>query len=105
MSEGGLRGLVGKRISKGSKFMGEKVTISKLTVSEVMEIQEQVKRNENSESSEMAGLELLVRIIKMSCEEARELEDEDFESFPLEELTTFSNDIMSYSGMDPNKGK
>ena len=101
MSEG-MKGLVGKKITKSYKFMGETVVISKLTVSEVLEIQEQAKNNTESEEDSFG---LLKDVIKKAVDDASELSDDDFNSFPIEELSKLSNEIMKYSGMLDAKGK
>ena len=42
-SESGIKGLVGRKMTKSVKFMGEDIKISKLSVSEVLAIQEKAK--------------------------------------------------------------
>ena len=91
-----MKNLVGKSITQTVKFMGESVKIKKLTVAEVLEIQEQAKEAEKSEN---AGFDLLKRVIKMSVEDAKDLSDDDFKTFPMDELNKLSNDIMKFSGM------
>ena len=95
-----LKSLAAKRITREIKFMGESVTISKLTVQEVMAIQEFVKTNPNNE-----GLETLRMIMDFSVEDAKELTDEEFSSFPMDELNKLSEEIMKFSGVGANQGK
>jgi len=91
-----LKDLVGKRVSKQVKFMGESITVNKLSVDEVMELQKEGKDlNEDSPD----GLRILRRIIRSSVDEAKELTDEEFNQLPLADLAALSTDIMSYSGM------
>jgi hypothetical protein len=92
----GIKGLVGRKMTKKVKFVGEDVTISKLSVSEVLEIQESAKK---AESSEETGFDLLKKVIRMSVEGATELSDEDFDSFPMDELSKLSSEIMKFSGI------
>jgi len=100
-----MKNLIGKRITKDFNFMGEKVKISKLTVSEVMEIQQQIKNTEGSDDDEAAGMGLIRKVIQMSCEDSKDLSDEDFQGFPIDELTKLSNEIMQFSGMRAEPGK
>ena len=97
-----IKDLVGKRVSRKVKFMNEDVTISKLSVAEVMAIQEQAKSTKENEEDTMSLLRL---IVKSSVEGGNELEDKDFESFPMDELAKLSNEIMKFSGISDEKGE
>lgn len=97
----GIKGLVGKRVSKTVKFMGEDVKISKLSVAEVLDIQEKAKGN----AADTDGLEILRTVIRSAVEDASELSDEDFASFPMDELSKLSNEIMKFSGIGEQSGK
>jgi hypothetical protein len=93
---------VGKRATKDVDFNGVKVTISKLTVAEVMDIQ----RTSESADESTTGLSVLRKIIDASVEGGRDLSDEDFNGFPMDELTKLSTAIMTFSGIGENgKGK
>ena len=96
--------LVGRRMSKTVKFMGEDVKISKLSVAEVMSIQEAAKKLENDESE---GFNVLKLVIKSAVEGADALVDDDFGTFPMDELSRLSADIMKFSGIsqDGKEGK
>ena len=98
-----MKNLVGKRVSKKVKFMGEDITINKLTVDEVLALQNEGKDLQEDSTD---GLKVLRRIIKTSVEEANDLTDEEFNKFPMADLAELSTAIMTYSGMggDP-KGK
>lgn len=91
-----FKDLVGQVISKNVKFMGQDVKISKLTVEQVLEIQEKAKAGQDDDA---AGLELVKTVIKMAVAGAEELDDNDFKKFPMEELAKLSSEIMKYSGM------
>lgn len=92
----GIRSLVGRKMTKSVKFLNEEIKISKLSVSEVLEIQEKAKASETEETS---GFDLLKRVVRMSAEGANELTDEDFDTFPMDELSKLSNEIMKFSGI------
>jgi hypothetical protein len=92
----GIVALVGKRVTKEVAFMGDKIKINKLTVAEVTAIQEASKDlTENSED----GLLVLRQVIRSSVEGADELTDDDFQTFPLDELSKLSTEIMKFSGL------
>lgn len=96
--------LVGKKMTKPVKFMGEEVKISKLSVQQILDVQVAAK---NAEADEAKGFEILKTIIRASVDGASEISDEDFSGFPMDELSKLSNDIMVFSGItggDP-KGK
>jgi hypothetical protein len=98
----GIKSLVGRKMTKSVKFMGEDVKISKLSVSEVMDIQVKAKEIESDES---AGLELLQKVIRSAVEGGEDLADEDFQTFPMDELSKLSNEIMKFSGIGAEQGK
>jgi hypothetical protein len=97
-----IKELVGKKMEKDVTFMGVKVKISKLSVAEVMQIQEAAK---NLEKDESEGLNLLKHVIKSAVQGAEELDDTDFEKFPMDELSKLSNEIMTFSGIGAQQGK
>ncbi|RLA26254.1 MAG: hypothetical protein DRQ62_00025 [Gammaproteobacteria bacterium] len=101
MSEG-IKALVGRKMSRKTKFMGTELVIEKLTVSEVLDIQAKAK---DAGEDESAGLELLKSVIRSSAEGGIDLSDEDFDTFPIDELTKLSGEIMKFSGMSEEKGK
>jgi hypothetical protein len=98
-----IKNLAKQRISKATKFMNSDVTIYKLSVADIMGIQESAKGGENMDDSE--GFEVLRKIITAGVDGGDELTEEDFMSFPLEELSRLSNEIMKFSGIVGEKGK
>lgn len=97
----GIKGLVGRKMQKTIKFMNEDVKIQKLNISQVLEIQEAAKTVKEGDS----GFDLLKKVISMSVENGNELSDEDFDTFPMDELSRLSNEIMKYSGISQDQGK
>lgn len=97
-SKTGLKALVGRKMTKKIKFMDADVSISKLSVSEVMDIQVKAKELEDN-GSEESGIELLMAVIGSAVEGGEELTAEDFQTFPMDELTKLSNEIMKFSGI------
>lgn len=98
----GITSMVGKRITKKVKFMNEDITISKLSVAEVMAIQASAKSVEKDETQ---GFEVLKTVIRSSAEDADKLSDGDFDGFPMDELSKLSNEIMKFSGIGQDAGK
>jgi hypothetical protein len=98
----GIKGFVGRKMTKNAKFMGEDVKISKLSVSEVMEVQEKAK---NLEGNESEGFNVLKIVIRAGVEGGKDLADQDFENFPLDELSKLSTEIMKFSGIGQDSGK
>ena len=97
-----MKTLVGKKVTKEVVFMGEKVTISKLSVAEVTKIQESAK---DAAANTEDQLLVLREVIKSSVSGAEELTDEDFQSFPLDELSKLSTEIMKHSGLGVDEPK
>lgn len=96
-----LRSLTSQRVVKQVNFMGKKIEVNKLTLAECMEVQKLAK-NVNEDNPE-AGFGLLREVIRMGVPAAADFTDEDFESFPMEELNNLSNDVLKYAGMTPGK--
>mgnify|MGYP003571979164 CR=1 FL=1 len=102
MSEG-LSSFVGKKQKKDVAFMGDKVTIYKLNVTQVMEIQDMAK---GAGEDEDANFNLLKAVIRMATVGAAEMSDEDFDSFAIDDLSKLSGEIMKFSGIGAEgKGK
>lgn len=90
-----MKHLVGKKLVKKVKFVGEDVVIKKLSVTEVMKLQEAY--NDAAAGDELV---LLRTVIRQAVEGAEDLTDEDLSSFPIDELANLSNEIIKFSGMD-----
>lgn len=96
-----IKDLVGKRMEKKYEFMGTNVVICKLSVDEVLKLQEAAKDIDKDQSK---GFDVLKQVIKVGVKDADQLSDEDFNQFPLDDLTKLSNEIMKYSGMNAGNG-
>ena len=103
----GIMSLVGKKMTKKVKFMGEDVVITKLNVSEVLSIQEKAKELEKDDKGEdtKLGFAVLQTVITSAVEGGEELTEDDFNTFPMDELTKLSNEIMKFSGIGAEVGK
>jgi len=98
-----LKKLVGKTVTKKVKFMNEEVLISKLTVEQVLAVQAKAKELENATDNN--GLDVLKAVISASVEDAGDLDDSDYQQFPMDELSKLSQEIMKFSGFGDQAGK
>jgi len=93
-----MKHLVGKKITEKVKFMDEEVEVKKLTVNEVFKIQDLIKKSQNKKT-EYDDISLIKDVIRLAVTDAAEITDEDFNSFPVGELTQLSEKIMSIAGL------
>lgn len=93
-----MKHLVGKKITEKVEFMGDSVEVKKLTVSEVFNIQDLIKRSQNKKD-EYDDVALIKDVIRLAVIGAEEITDEEFNDFPIGELTTLSSSIMSIAGL------
>jgi len=96
----GIKSLVGKKMSKTIKFMGQDVVINKLSVAQITEIQDAAKAIEADQSK---GFDVLRVVIRASVDEGDQLTDDDFNGFPMDELSKLSTQIMEFSGVAGEK--
>lgn len=92
------------KVTKSVKFMAEDIDIVKLTVNQVIAIQELSKKID-SENSDTDNISVLSQVIRFGAPELASLNQEEMNDFPMEELVNLSNAIMSYSGLGDKKGK
>jgi hypothetical protein len=100
-----IKALVGRRRTQDTKFLGESITISKLTVAEVKRIQEAAKPLEEGSEDENDGLNVLRTVVRAAVVGGEELSDEDFEGWPIEDLRELSREIMEFSGIAAKEGE
>lgn len=93
-----MKHLVGKKVTKKVDFMGDQVEVARLSVKEVMEVQKLVKASQK-DKSEGAQIGLLRDVIRVAVVGASELTDEDFDTFPIAELTELVETVLVYSGL------
>ena len=109
MTASGLKALVGRKMKKTIKFMGENVEIMKLSVADVKEIQElaqEINKAEDDEKKESLNFELIRKTVRSAVVGGEELEDADFENFPMDELSQLVDQVFKFSGMGAgDKGK
>ncbi len=113
MSENTLRNLLAekerfnKKSSQKYDFMGVPVTLSKLTIAQVEDLQELnksvAKALEEGEQNVASELDIMFSIIRVGCVDFVELEDTEIKNFPMDELVKLSNAISKHSGLDQGK--
>ena len=97
-----IKGLAGQKMTKDVNFMNAKVKISKLSVAEVIAIQE---ASAAAQTSADDGFDVLKMVIRSGVEGGSDLDDADFKAFPLDELSKLSAEIMKFSGLGAEAGK
>ena len=78
--------------------MGDEVEVRKMSVKEVLDVQNLVKKASKAKGDD-AQLGLLRDVIRLAVTDAEALSDEDFNTFPIAELNELSNAILAYSGL------
>lgn len=92
-------------------FMGQKnsVEIRKLSAQEVLDFQSYVKSvapKEDAENQEAeSGFAIQFYLIKKTVNGADDISDEELKSFPLEDLSRLTEEILKFSGLDTSKSE
>jgi len=96
-----MKHLVNKEIIEKVPFMGDEVEVRKMSVSKVMELQSIVA---SAGKDEEGQLNLLRSVIRLAVIGSEEITDEEFNNFPLGELSALSEAIMTVSGLGASEG-
>lgn len=88
-----------KTATKKLKFVGQDLEITKLTVGQVLDIQDVAKEVEANKEKSDAHIGMLFKVIRMGAPELADLDDDELKSLPMDELSDLSNEIMKYSGL------
>ena len=91
-----MKNLVGKKLNKTTKFVGEEITITKLPLARVFDIQEKAKA---AGADEKAQMEIMLFTFQSAVTGAGDLTLEDMYSFPLDDLQKLSEEILEFSGL------
>jgi hypothetical protein len=83
--------------------MEDEVEIRKLSVNEVFQVQKLVTKSSKSKSED-AQLGLLRDVIRMSVVDAADLTDEDYNTFPIAELSLLTEAVLEFSGIGQDQG-
>lgn len=90
-----MKHLVGKPQTKKVPFMGDEVEIKKLSVAEVMELQELIKKAAKSKDQ----LQVLRDVLRLAVVGADEMSDDDFNTFSPIDLNELSEEVLVYCGL------
>ena len=96
-----IRELARTAKTKPYTFMGEEVTLRKLSITEVIKLQglvEEVQSDDNKDKVK-GNLEVLIHTLQTGIVEMKEVPEDDFMECPLDDLTKASQAIMTFSGM------
>lgn len=86
------------RSTKKHKFISLEIELAKLSVADVIAIQEQAKGAEDQED-EAANIRLMLTVIRKGVAEMAEMSDEELLALPMDELSALSAEIMKFSGL------
>ena len=89
-----MKQFVGKVHTSKVPFMDGEVEIKKLTVGDVKAIEAKTKEIQAREEEDQDQLEILRFVMRRSVVGAEDLTDEEFEGFPISELTSLSEKVM-----------
>ena len=92
-----MKHLVGKVQTKKVEFAGDKVEIKKLSIREVMSLQDVIKKAKK-DADQMGAL---YDILRMAVIGAEDMTEDDFSTFPPADLNKLSEEILAYSGLAP----
>ena len=88
------------RLTKGAKFMGLDIEIQKLSVTQVLEVQDRAAAVTEDAND---NIRLLNFVIQSGAPELKEMSEDDMKEFPMDELTQLSDAIMIFSGLMTKK--
>jgi len=91
-----MKKFIGKKLTKEVEFMDGTVEIKVLTVGDVRAIE--AKSKEQGEDGDQ--LDVLRFVMRLAVVDAEDMTDEDFDGFPVTELTKLSESIMGMSQAD-----
>lgn len=94
-----MKQLLGKVKTVKVPFMEETVEVTRLTVAQVKEFQKELNASKDGEVDEEAGLKIQRTIIRMAVVGAKDLSDDELDSFPLVELTKLSQKVLELAGV------
>ena len=93
-----MKHLVGKETTQKVPFMGDEVEVRKLTVKEVLEVQKEINRL-NKSKDENAQISIIRELLRKTVKDAADMTDEEFNGFPLSELSDLVEKAVGFSGM------
>jgi len=98
-----MKHLKGKKITKDIDFMGETVKVKKLSVNEVLSVQAVINKLSKSKDDK-AQLAIVRELLRTTVEGAEDMTDDEFNEYPLAELTSLVEKCLEFSGMGNSQG-
>ena len=91
-----MKQFVGKALTREVPFMDDKVEIKVLTVGDIRQIEAKTKevQKQAGKSGDLDQLEILRFVLRLAVIGAEDMSDEDFDGFPVTELTSLSEAIV-----------
>jgi hypothetical protein len=96
-----MKQFVGKAQTRKVPFMDGELEIRELTVGNIRAIEAKTKEQNKLKEADRDQLDILRFVLRLAVVDAEEMSDEDFDSFPVSELTSLSEKIM---GSTPASG-
>ena len=93
-----MKKLVGRHLTVEVPFMVETVEVKQLSTSEVRELQKIEKGMEKKKEKEQSAVHY--EILRLAIVGAKELTDEEFDSFPVAEIGNLYKEIIKAAGME-----
>ena len=95
-----MKHLLGNQETKEIDFLGGKLVMRQMSVSDVKNLQEKLdKKTEKGKESSLDDVDTLFEILKVGVEGVADLTKEEFETFPMKALGDLVSEVMIYSGM------
>jgi len=91
-----MKQFVGKLLTREVPFMDDKVDIKVLTVGDIRQIEAKTKevQKKAGKAGDLDQLEILRFVLRLAVVGAEDMSDEDFDGFPVTELTNLSEAIV-----------
>jgi len=89
-----MKKFIGKVKTKSVPFMDDEVEIKVLTVGDVRAIEAKTKELAAEGEENVDQLEVLRFVLRLAVVGAEEMADEDFDTFPIAELSSLSEAII-----------
>lgn len=84
--------------TKKYKFITLDIELTKLSVSDVLAIQEEAKAI-TEQADDAANIRLMLNVIRKGVAEMKDMSDAELLDLPMDELSALSAEIMKFSGL------
>jgi hypothetical protein len=98
-----MKHLVGKTVTKKTDFLGNEVTIRKLSTAQIKALQ--VMNSTPAKDGEDQNVLNIRMILRSAVEGAKDVTDAEFDDWPLEDQGLLAGEIVKFSGMANTSGE